>query len=54
MQLNTHKKSYKPKTKNKNDINIVSSTVKNIDLISNTPTHDILHFYNLHFNILID
>ena len=49
MQLNTEKKIYKPKTKNKNNINIVSSSVKNIDLISNTLTHDTLHLYNFTF-----
>jgi len=49
MHLNTDKKIYKPKTRNKNNINIVSSIVKNIDLISNTLTHDILHLYNFTF-----
>jgi hypothetical protein len=49
MQRNTDRKIYKPKTENKNNINIVSSIVKNIDLISNTPTHDILHLYKFTF-----
>jgi len=49
MQLNTDKKIYKPKTKDKNNINIVSSIVKSIDVIFNKLTHDNLHLYNFTF-----
>lgn len=49
MQLNTDKKFYKPKTRNINNINIVSSIAKNKDLISNTLTYDILHLCNFTF-----
>ena len=53
MQLHTDKKIYKPKTKNKSNINILSSSVKNIDLISSTMTQDICFYTIVHFNILI-
>jgi hypothetical protein len=56
MQLNTDKKCYKAKTKNKNNINIVNNIVKNIDLISSKQTHDVLYLYNftfLYFNRLV-
>jgi hypothetical protein len=50
-ELNTDKKIYEPKTKNKHNtcINMVSSTVKNIYLISSTLAHDILHLYTFTF-----
>jgi hypothetical protein len=48
-KLYTDKNIYKPKTRNINNINIVSSIVMNKDLISKTLTHDILHLYNFTF-----
>jgi hypothetical protein len=42
------------KTKNKNNICIVNSVLRNQDLIPSKLTHDIMYSYSLHFYILID